>query len=56
MEWRFDAKFPVLGADTQTVLREVLDYSDERIERLEKADVLWPQGVPKEMKIERSLW
>lgn len=56
LDWRFEPKFPVLGADTKTVLKEILDYSDQRIEELESAGVLWPDDVPKEMTIERSLW
>ncbi len=55
-EWQLKSQFPLLGADTSTVLREVLGYSQEKIDHLESHGILWPEGVPREMKIERSLW
>lgn len=55
-EYSLEPRWPVLGADTEYVLSEVLGYSDDVIAQLRDDHVLWPEGLPTNPAIERSLW
>lgn len=48
--------WPLLGADNHYVFSEILGYSQEQIETLVKHNITWPQALPTEPKVERSLW
>lgn len=54
--WQFTEHFPMLGQDTKAVLKDFLGYSDSYIQKLDEEHILWPEGIEKEMTIERSLW
>lgn len=55
-ELALEPHWPLLGQDTDYVLREVLGYSEAQIESLAAAHITWPEGLPVEPKVERSLW
>lgn len=55
-DYALESRWPVLGNDTEYVLADVLGYSADQISRLRDAHVLWPEGVPANPAVERSLW
>jgi crotonobetainyl-CoA:carnitine CoA-transferase CaiB-like acyl-CoA transferase len=52
----YTAHWPLLGGDNDYVLKEVLELSDEDVAELAAADVTWPKGMPRDVRIEKSLW
>lgn len=54
--WDFRSQYPILGADTLSILKTVLSLTDEQLEKLEEDGIFWPEGVPKELPIAKSLW
>lgn len=54
--WEFRDVWPLLGAHNEEILGEVLGYSVEVIEALQEGHVLWPEGLPSEIKVGASLW
>ncbi|MCE0764590.1 CoA transferase [Pseudonocardia kujensis] len=55
-DYELEPRWPLLGADNDYVLTEVLGYSAETVSRLHEQHVLWPDGVPANPVVERSLW
>ena len=54
--WEFGDEWPLLGAHNEQILGELLGYSRQQIEELRDGHVLWPEGLPTEIKIGASLW
>lgn len=48
---------PLMGEDNEYVLKDILGYSDEEIEKLDENGVFWPLDMPREeFEVARPLW
>jgi crotonobetainyl-CoA:carnitine CoA-transferase CaiB-like acyl-CoA transferase len=52
----FDAHWPLLGADNETILGSLLGLPHEEIEVLDAKNVTWPKDLPKDIPVHWSLW
>jgi crotonobetainyl-CoA:carnitine CoA-transferase CaiB-like acyl-CoA transferase len=53
---QFTPRWPLLGSDNEYVLKQLLGLSDDDIAELDTTHVTWPEGMSRDVAIEKSLW
>lgn len=50
------ARWPILGADTATILGELLGYDEATVASLDQRGITWPVGMERDVTFAQPLW